>query len=62
MLLQLGLETLEQREGIGRATGKAGQDSVVVEAADLAGIALHDGITQGDLAVTANDDVFVAPY
>jgi hypothetical protein len=26
MLLQLGLEALEQREGVRRAAGKAGQD------------------------------------
>src|SRR5215469_5291347 len=54
VLLELALETLEQREGIGRAAGKARDDFVAGEAAHLARVALHHGIAEGDLSVTAD--------
>ena len=53
--LQLALEALEQREGVRGGAGKAGQHLPVVEAAHLAGVALHDHVAQRDLAVPAND-------
>jgi hypothetical protein len=53
VLLQLGLEALEQGEGVGRGAGKAGQHLVMVELADLARAGLDDGVAQGDLAVAA---------
>ena len=37
VLLQLGLEAREQREGVGGRAGEAGEDAVVVEPPDLAG-------------------------
>ena len=43
MALELGLEPLEQREGIGGAAGEAGEDAAVAEPPDLAGVALDDG-------------------
>ena len=36
VLLELGLEALEQREGVGGGAGEAGQHLVVVQAAHLA--------------------------
>ena len=36
VLLELGLEALEQREGIGGGAGEAGEDLVVVQPAHLA--------------------------
>ena len=61
VLLQLGLEALEQREGVGGAAGEAGEDLAVVQAAHLAGVALHDGVAERDLAVAADRDTAVAP-
>ena len=51
VLLELRLEPREQREGVGGGPGKARQDRVVVEAPDLAGALLHDGVAEGHLAV-----------
>ena len=36
VLVELRLEALEQREGVGGAAGEAGEDAVLVEAAHLA--------------------------
>src|SRR5690606_12820192 len=58
--LELALEALEQREGIGRASGKAGEDLAVVEPAHLAGIALHDGVAERDLPVAAHRNRAIA--
>ena len=44
MLLELPLEALHEREGIGGASRKADQDALVIAALNLAGIALHDGV------------------
>ena len=60
--LQLALEALEQREGVGRAAGEAGQHLAVVQPAHLAGIALHHGVAQGDLAVAAEGEDAVAAH
>ena len=40
VLLELGLEALEQGEGVGGRAGEAGQHLVVVQAAHLARVAL----------------------
>jgi hypothetical protein len=56
MFFQFGLEALKQGKGVGRTTGKSCQYPVVIEAAYLAGITLHDGIAHGYLAVTADHD------
>ncbi len=61
VFFQLGLETFLQGEGVGRGAGKACQDLIMVEPADLAGRALDDDIAQGDLAVAAQGDVVAAP-
>src|SRR5690606_13955778 len=61
MLFQFGFEALLQGEGIGRGTGKTGQDLVMVEAPDFAGGTLDDDIAQGDLTVAPEGDRFAAP-
>ncbi len=61
-LLQLALEALEQRERIGRAAGEAGDHLALVQAAHLAGIALHDRVAERDLAVAADGDAAVAAH
>ena len=62
VLLELALEALEQREGIRRAAGKAREHLVVVQPAHLAGIALHDGVADRDLAVAAHGDRTAAAH
>ena len=56
VLFQLGLEALEQREGVGGGAGKAGQHLVAVELAHLARAGLDDDGAQRDLAVAAERD------
>jgi hypothetical protein len=51
VLLELGLEAGEEREGVGGGARKAGEDLVVIEAADFLGGVLHDGRAEGDLSV-----------
>jgi len=43
---QLGLETLEQSEGVGCAAGESGQDTVVVQAPHLARAGLDHDVTE----------------
>jgi len=50
-LFEFAFETGKQREGIGAGASETGQDTIVVEAAHLAGARFHDGVTHGDLAV-----------
>ena len=60
VFLELGLEALEQREGVGGAAGEAGEDLVVVQAAHLARVALHHDVAERHLAVAAHGDGAVA--
>ena len=62
VLLELGLEALEQREGIGRAAGETRQDLILEQPPHLAGVALEHGVAQRDLTVTADDHAVAAPY
>src|SRR5215470_14069685 len=62
VLLELTLEALEQREGIGGSAGKAGQHLAIAQAAHLAGVALHDGVAEGDLAVATQRNRAFAAY
>ena len=62
VLLQLGLEVLEQREGIGRTAGKTREHLALVEAAHLARVALHDLVAERDLAVAAQRHPAVAAH
>jgi hypothetical protein len=62
VLLQLGLEALEQGEGVGRGTREAGEDAVLVQAPDLARGGLDDDVAEGHLAVAAHGDAFAAAH
>ena len=57
MALELGLQPLEQGEGIGRRAGEAADDLAVAQAADLLGVALDDGLAHRDLAVARHHDL-----
>ena len=54
ILLQLGLQPLDQGEGVGGGAGEAGQHLAVGQPAHLAGVALDDGRAHGDLAVAGD--------
>ena len=60
VLLELRLEALEEREGVGRGAGEAGEDAVVVEAADLARGGLDDDVAERHLPVAAHGDLAAA--
>ena len=62
ILFELGLEARKQRERIGRRAGKAGQNPVVVELADLPGGLLHDRVAERDLAVAGHDRLAAMPH
>src|SRR5690606_35895509 len=49
-------------EGIRRPTGKPGQHLILVQPPHLAGVALHDRITLGDLSVAPDDHLAAASY
>ena len=57
LFFQLAFKTLEKGEGVGGAAGKSGEDTVFIETADFARVALHDGVAERDLAVTGDGDV-----
>ena len=60
MLFELGLEALEQGEGVGRRPGEAGQDLVAEQLAHLAGRGLDDDVAEGHLAVAAEGELHAA--
>src|ERR1700722_9569428 len=62
ILLELGFEAAEEGEGVGGGTGEAGQNFIVVEAADFFGSVLDDGLAEGDLAVAGEDDSAVTAH
>src|ERR1700730_5750591 len=51
MFLELALETLKKRDGVGCGTCKARNDFVVEQAASLARGVLHNVIAHGHLAI-----------
>ena len=57
ILLELGLEPLEQGEGVGGGAGEAADDVALAEPAHLLGVGLDDGLADRDLAVAADDDL-----
>ena len=61
-LLELAFEALEQGEGIGGAAGKSREHLAAIQAPHLAGVALHDALSQGDLPVAADRYAAIAPY
>src|SRR5690606_400207 len=62
VFFELGLETLEQRKGIGGTAGEADQHLAVIDLAHLARSPFHDDVAEGDLAVAAKRDVVAASY
>jgi hypothetical protein len=56
VLVELGLEALEQGKGVGRGAGEAGQDAIVIDAAHLTRALLDDDRAQRHLAVAAHGD------
>ena len=62
VLLELGLEALEQRERVGGRAGEAGEHLVVVEPADLARRRLDHDVAERDLAVAAERHGAVAAH
>ena len=56
VLIEFPLEEFEQGKGVGRAARKPRQHLVVMQAPQLAGVALHDLVAQADLAVAAHGD------
>src|SRR5207244_2187736 len=61
-LFELRLEAREQRERIGGGAGKARENPVVVEAADLLRALFDDYLSEGDLAVAGEDGVVAVPH
>src|ERR1035438_1255754 len=53
-LLELGFETREKCESIGRGTGKTGDNLVVIKTPELLGGALEDLGAEGDLPVAGH--------
>lgn len=60
MLFELGLKAFLQSEGIGCGAGKACENLLVIEAADLAGGRLDDDIAQSNLPISAERDLIAA--
>ena len=57
MLLELGLQPLEEGEGVGGGAGETGDHVALADAAHLLGVGLDDGVTQGYLAVAGHHDL-----
>jgi hypothetical protein len=55
VFLQFCLEALEQRESVCRPAGESRYDLAVMQAADLARIALQDSLPERYLAVAPHD-------
>ena len=62
MLVELGLKTFEQGKRVRRAPGEAGDHAPLMQSAHLAGIALEDLVSHGDLAVAAYGYMARAPH
>jgi hypothetical protein len=60
VLLQHALEAFEQRERVGGSAGEAGQDAVMVDAPDLARVALHHRVPERHLPIAAERDLAIA--
>ena len=62
VLFQLGFETFEQGECIGRRTGESDQDLVVVDFSHFFCVPLHYGVSQRNLTVTGQCYLAVSFY
>src|SRR5204863_4831202 len=61
-LVELAFEALEQRERVRGAAGETAEHLAVAERAHLARVALHHGVAQRDLAITADGYGTIAPH
>ena len=59
-ILQLRLEALQEREGVGGGAREAGQHAAAVQAANLVSVALHHDVAERHLAVAAHGDALAA--
>jgi hypothetical protein len=62
VLFELGLKAREKVEGIGRGTGKPGENFVLKEAANLLGRVLQHMVAKGHLTVGGHHHLAVAPH
>jgi hypothetical protein len=62
VLLELRLEALEEREGVGGGAGESREDAVLVEPPHLARGSLDDDVAEGDLAVAAHRHAVAAAH
>src|ERR1700732_5222034 len=62
ILLELGLETAKKREGIGGGTGKASENLVLIESADLLRRMLDDAFAKSHLAISGENNAVVAAH
>ena len=62
MLLELGLEPLEQGEGVGGGAGEAGDHAAAGQPPHLLRVRLHDRLAEADLAVAGDDDLAVLAH
>jgi hypothetical protein len=61
ILLELGFEPLQKREGIGCRAGKTGDDLALAKAPDLARITLHHGLAEAHLAIARHHHLSALP-
>ena len=61
MLLELGLETAEQRKAVGGRSGESREHLVVIQTADLLRLVLDDGLAERDLPVAGQNDLAIVP-
>ena len=57
ILLELRLEPLQQRKGVGGRAGEAGDHVALGELSDFAGVVLHHGLADADLPVAGHHDL-----
>jgi hypothetical protein len=62
VLLELGLEALEEGEGVGGAASEPGDDVALADAPHLLRGVLHDRFVEADLPVTSDDDLRLATH
>ena len=56
ILVELGFQPLEQREGVGSGAGEAADHIALAEPAHFFGVGLDDGLADRDLPVAADHD------
>ena len=62
ILLELRFEAAEERESISSGTGKAGENSILVQPPNFSSCVLDDSFAQRDLAVCGHHNFAVATH